>query len=999
MQTTPPWMFFEELNTSVYVTDIETYELVYMNRYAKELYAIQSDEEYKNKKCYQILYDYPLPCSFCRNSQIKKGEFLEWEHYNPVLGNSYLLKDTIFTFSGRNYHFHMAFAPHVQSADLEVPNPEAFINQCLLQTYSTDEPDESLNIVLNYMGLHLKCDCIYIYEYSANMLYETYSYTSPELPKDFKTFLSQHPDYYSLHWSNCREPVLIHADMITSHEDPELYELFQKVGIKALLLVPIIHAKHTVGLFVLENYTVDLPVIITSICRVMVHFIAYLISRRDLKERLEQVGYHDKLTNALNRHSLSESIERDLFIRPLGIVYCDIVNMKMLNDTQGHVKGDEVLISVSSILFNLFTVQRVYRIGGDEFLAVSENITKKEFQDKVQLLRQSFKQKHLEVSCGTSWSDNADKAFAILIDEADQEMYKDKQRTHRKQNSNTIESMTLQYFIQNCYFDNETFIKSITSRETVLYFFVGDMQKNLFYISDNMKEDLGFSNNLVYDFIALLENKIIAEDRQRYIDESRRIFSEKQTVFNIRYRILGKHNEVFWIHCQGILKWKDDNTVPLFFSGTMQRLKNESFMDGVSGMLNLSVAMDTLTTMCENPLPFLLIGFSLRDYAQINILLGHKKGNELLHQICSQIEIHLGSAFLFFRLTGLYFMGITRSAPDLEQLAADLNRIVVSIYKEYNLHLVYPCAITFVHYPGDGKTASDLIEAVFTITKKAKRELNIPYLEYASIKDSFSQDIIFSIQQDITHNFRNFRIVVQPQVRTTTGEIVGGEVLLRWSYKGKNVPPSQFIPLLESTYLIIPVGKWVIEQAVLIYKKLSKIKPDIRLSINISYLQVIENSLFPFIRHTLDKHNVAGHNFVIELTETHFDKMPEYMEKFIEQCRESDISFAVDDFGTGYSSLQFLLKYPAELVKLDRSIIYETTHSRKKVDFLMSIIYACHRFDKEVCVEGVENIGEFDIVKAAQADYIQGYYFYKPLETDDFLSLFPPHTHLVLTKN
>ena len=95
-------------------------------------------------------------------------------------------------------------------------------------------------------------------------------------------------------------------------------------------------------------------------------------------------------------------------------------------------------------------------------------------------------------------------------------------------------------------------------------------------------------------------------------------------------------------------------------------------------------------------------------------------------------------------------------------------------------------------------------------------------------------------------------------------------------------------------------------------------------------------------------------------------------------------SFVLDDFGTAYSSLHMLLQYPADLIKLDRTLMCELTSSPEKLNFMMSIIYACHRFGKKVCVEGVETQEELQIVRQTECDFIQGFYFYKPLELPDF---------------
>ena len=141
------------------------------------------------------------------------------------------------------------------------------------------------------------------------------------------------------------------------------------------------------------------------------------------------------------------------------------------------------------------------------------------------------------------------------------------------------------------------------------------------------------------------------------------------------------------------------------------------------------------------------------------------------------------------------------------------------------------------------------------------------------------------------------------------------------------------------------------------------------------------------MRNILQKYKLDGNHLVMELTETHFDDYPQILENFIKDCRELGMVVALDDFGNGYSSLGMLLKYSTEIVKLDRSLLHEMSKSKDKEKFIKSIVYACHQFNKKVCMEGIETVEELEMIRATGCNLIQGYYFYKPLEISDFYSL------------
>ena len=149
----------------------------------------------------------------------------------------------------------------------------------------------------------------------------------------------------------------------------------------------------------------------------------------------------------------------------------------------------------------------------------------------------------------------------------------------------------------------------------------------------------------------------------------------------------------------------------------------------------------------------------------------------------------------------------------------------------------------------------------------------------------------------------------------------------------------------------------------------------------------MDRTLFESILALLQKYEVPPYNLLLELTESHFDEMPDYLERFVRQCHKVGIRFALDDFGNAYSFLQLLLQYPADLVKLDRSLMQEITLSEEKQNFMQSIIYACHKFGKQVCIEGVETKEELQVVRQMHCDFIQGFYFYRPTELQDLYPL------------
>lgn len=163
--------------------------------------------------------------------------------------------------------------------------------------------------------------------------------------------------------------------------------------------------------------------------------------------------------------------------------------------------------------------------------------------------------------------------------------------------------------------------------------------------------------------------------------------------------------------------------------------------------------------------------------------------------------------------------------------------------------------------------------------------------------------------------------------------------------------------------------------------------PAFYLTFNVSLHQLSDPKLLGFMGETLEKYHLKGSSLVAELTESCLDEQPERLVCFLNECEKLGIYIALDDFGSGYSSLRMLLQYPCSIIKLDRSLVLEVTESEAKMNFIRSIVYACHQFGKTVCIEGVEREDQNEIILNTGCDLIQGYYYYHPMELGDVYRL------------
>ena len=1011
----PVWEYFEYLNEILYAADMDTFELLYLNKYGRETFLL--NEDYRGKKCYQVLQGLDEPCPFCTNSELKEGEFLNWVYRNPLLRKSFRIRDTMLTYQGRRCR--MEFAVRLEDSQgelgevnlIDVRNYEEVINECLLRAHSVLDADEALNIMLEYLGGRITCDGLIIYEIrEKRWIIDSYSWSKSGHKAEKKlvefSFGDSIKKWYEEFFHN--EPILMSDLEGIWKKTPELHELLNPQQEKRMIIIPLLRRAEVIGFFRIDNPGEEKMYLIAECGKMLSHYMVSMIERRDLVRNLEQISFHDQMTGALNRYALNSYLVKTRLNCDTGVVYCDVIALKKINDQYGHSSGDQRIIQAYQMLGSIFIGDQIFRVGGDEFFVVCEKIGREEFEEKVQKLRQTAVTNHCEISIGSVWSEAGDCLFQKMMNEADERMYQDKRNYYRchglvdvegrpdtkpkkqEEQSAKCQKNSIRAFMENYYFDIDSLIQSLTMQGTVVYLYFGDMQENLYYISDNLKEDFGFESNLVTDFVTLLEQRIYGPDQQMHAEEMMAMLKEKREHHSIRYRIYDKNGDLIWLHCQGILKWDKDKQEPLFFSGNMISLTNEAEVDQVTGLLKLSFAEKKIEELRQMQMEIMLLCIKFRGFADINRAFGRDVGDAVLKEVGGRMELEMGSQFSFYRMDGACFLGISCIESDPDDPVAKIQQIVKDILRKYKIHLVAPCAIGVLHSGKEAYTPQELIDGVSETAHTAKAFAGLNYLEStAHIAESCWErsDISMTLNSCVEHDFRGFRTVIQPQVVARDGYIFGGEVLLRWENDGTPVQPSKFVPMLEQTQLIVPVGKWVLEQALKAAKEILTFRPDFILSVNVSYLQIVEQTFFPLLLKQMERFGIPGENLMLELTETHFDEMPDHLRQFIQNCQQHKIRFALDDFGNAYSGLELLLSYPADLIKLDRTLMCEITSSEDKKRFITSIVYACHQFERKVCVEGVETSEELAVILQTDCDFIQGFYFYKPMEWNELVKM------------
>ena len=232
---------------------------------------------------------------------------------------------------------------------------------------------------------------------------------------------------------------------------------------------------------------------------------------------------------------------------------------------------------------------------------------------------------------------------------------------------------------------------------------------------------------------------------------------------------------------------------------------------------------------------------------------------------------------------------------------------------------------------------------------------------------------------------REFELFYQPQMNLRSGCIIGAEALLRWRDPSRGlISPAEFIPVLEESGQIVEVGEWVIEEACRQARTWERAGKPLRIGINLSPLQFMDESLRDKILRTVSRTGVSTSNIELEITESLAMQEPERAVELLRLLRQDGFKIAIDDFGIGYSSLEYLLRFPLDTIKIDRAFVTHIITAQADRAIVRAITAIAQTLGTSTIAEGVENMRQCDFIEALGVAEIQGFLIGRPMPRDDF---------------
>jgi diguanylate cyclase (GGDEF)-like protein/PAS domain S-box-containing protein len=672
-------------------------------------------------------------------------------------------------------------------------------------------------------------------------------------------------------------------------------------------------------------------------------------------QKLTVLATRDSLTGCLNRRSFFEQF--DLYFlktkennQTLACIMTDIDHFKKINDSHGHLFGDQVIKSVAEILDSESrSADLICRYGGEEFCVLMPNISLEEARIIAKRLRFSIeklvRQRLDENVCvtssfGVSATNLGAENPLQLVGQADEALYaaKNQGRNQVITWSQDLEKVPDQRKTTQ---SEEATDESATSNDCIT------------------SNDSGNTNGVLEPLnlnISKLQNRI--DELEAVVDQQSR-----ELLLKTAYDAL---------------------------TGLPNRML---FQDRINQAISRAKQKEHIVA---------IISLDIEAFKRVHDTLGNNIAEELIRKVSGHLTNILRSTDTIAllnqnnsrtsvsRINVDEFGIVITDLKSVEPITWVIKRIFDILAKraEIDKHEIsLNCHIGISLYPNDGNNAEVLINNASAARYHASKHSEENKHQFYSSELNTTSSNQLQLENELSHAMKNNMLMLyyQPKVNINSGKVIGAEALLRWDHPSHGmISPASFIPIAERSGLINELGDQVLRKACEQAKKwTSSISPDFCISVNLSSIQLRQNNLYKNILRIIKTAGLLPNQLELEITESSAMNTHDSSLENVRQLQAAGLRISLDDFGTGYSSLSQLCLLPVDTLKIDRSFIAELAVDSDNLSIVAAIIAMAHKLGMNVLAEGVETVPQLDLLRKLKCDEIQGYLFSMPLPAEE----------------
>ena len=750
---------------------------------------------------------------------------------------------------------------------------------------------------------------------------------------------------------------------------------------------------------------------------------------------LQKLANTDMLTEVHNRNAYENKIKyletHKEELQTTGIVLLDLDNLKTINDHFGHEKGDEAIRLCGQYIQQIFqNKENCFRIGGDEFAYLYRQDEKDLIAGQLksletQLLKTDQKLPYsLSISAGyTYYCPDTDTGFKDMVKRGDAMLYRVKRKkklsravnwgdlsdiAHPDTNNSLpakIPGGTITHTkdYQDLSPEKLCEVIDLLSPSTDDYLYLIDFRTDFYYIASQALDRFCLPANAFHDVMETHKGFVYGSDYPLLRAEFDDLLHTNRCTHNIEYRWLDRRRKPLWINCRGYVV-RDNQQKPLYMMGCINEIGKKQKADNISGLLGEASLKEYLKTQNMPLSKGFLLHIGIDHFKSINEKLGWDYGDYILQETASCISSCISGQQNVYKLTSDEFMVLDTSSDNLQAAAKLYDQIRYAIdcfVKNNNFTVVFTISAGILSFYDLPRTnyAEIIKRTDFALNKAKTRGRNQFYLFEEKEYKNFLRlrEITDELHAAVKHDFHGFTAFFQPVLNINKKRLAGAEALLRFSSEQFGiVSPAEFIPILEESGLILPVGRWMMRETIKVCKEIRKTLPYFQISINISAIQVTKSDVITDLLTEIKRADLPLNAIIVELTESDFLDGNRKKDRFLEELKHAGIRLALDDFGTGYSNFHYLNELNPEIIKIDRSFTAEAIADEKEFFLLEQFCSMIHNLDLELCIEGIETEKEWTKIRQLHPDYTQGFFWGRPCSYEDFRKQFVDTEQIII---
>jgi polar amino acid transport system substrate-binding protein len=390
----------------------------------------------------------------------------------------------------------------------------------------------------------------------------------------------------------------------------------------------------------------------------------------------------------------------------------------------------------------------------------------------------------------------------------------------------------------------------------------------------------------------------------------------------------------------------------------------------------------------KNKLAFILI--DIDDFLSLQSIIGYEQINKILVRFSDYLKSisEFDSIHIYHTYYNNFFIRISdvEDEDEVYEFIKKIQKKLASFYKMKDVQLYLTASVGLSIYNGRGSTR-DLLDNTYKALVQAQSLGNGRIHEFEpELSENDYDALLLHNEMHQAIEKKQFEIYYQPIVDAKTEKIVSAEALIRWNHPDYGlIPPYIFIPIMEKTGFIIEIGQYVLDEVLKQQKRWEIFQfKQIDISINITLFEIESKDFVKNVVEKLKYHNVDPSLIKFEITEGSAMISEESTQKHFKEIKKLGIGISLDDFGTGYTSFSYMKKFPADVLKIDKTMVDYILTNKEDQSIVKAMINMGHSLNMKIIVEGIENKKMFELLTSYGCDMMQGYYFAKPLPVFEF---------------